>query len=439
VSIWIIEPHDPLIFRDGRPFGPTPGARAFSLPFPFPSTLAGVVRHQAGLDKEGRFQHAGDKDTLDDLKKLKVRGPFLIELNKQDEKTEKEKDENNKPYTWLLSAPHDALLFDAEDNNNVSDKKKRYDIKHLVPLTLLEGALTDLGELQAPLTLAGLPKTMEGKATDGPTYWRWETFKNWLTDPSSLTKDAQEESNIGHNGPEQELRVHIMMDTKRGAAKDEALFDTSGMEFTHLDKKLREDHKLHEGKKLALAVIVDEEDTRWKLSAGLGSFGSERRLVMWRQDGNMASSFAREMLKARDEIIESIIKTARKQTYFCRLVLLTPAYFEKGYEPDWKRLEKPDVELGLRARVVQRPQVVSGWDMNTGKPKPSRRLAPAGTVYYLSLSGSPDAIRQWARDTWLQCISDDSDEQPEQYRNDGFGLAVIGTWFEEPEKKEQQQ
>ena len=86
MSIWIIEPHDPLIFRDGRPFGPTPGARAFSLPFPFPSTLAGVVRHQANLDGQGNFRDAKPsqetaeekqrrQEKLDDLKRLPVRGP----------------------------------------------------------------------------------------------------------------------------------------------------------------------------------------------------------------------------------------------------------------------------------------------------------------------------------------------------------------------------
>ena len=52
MTTWIIEPHDPLIFRDGRPFGPNPGARAKTLSFPFPSTTTGGVRTRAGLDKD---------------------------------------------------------------------------------------------------------------------------------------------------------------------------------------------------------------------------------------------------------------------------------------------------------------------------------------------------------------------------------------------------
>ena len=57
---WLIEPIDPLIVRDGRPFGPTPGARARTLPFPFPQTIAGAVRTRDGLDANGRFDRTQD-------------------------------------------------------------------------------------------------------------------------------------------------------------------------------------------------------------------------------------------------------------------------------------------------------------------------------------------------------------------------------------------
>ena len=74
---WIIEPRDPLIVRDGRPFGPTPGARAASLSFPFPSTTTGVVRTRAGLGPDGKF----DTAQIERVKQIAVRGPLLVELN----------------------------------------------------------------------------------------------------------------------------------------------------------------------------------------------------------------------------------------------------------------------------------------------------------------------------------------------------------------------
>src|SRR5579875_2212729 len=81
MTLWMIEPHDSLIFRDSRPFHALPGAKASTLPFPFPSTLAGAARTQAGLNEQGMFWISGDKQ-LEELKHLAVRGPFLAQLTR---------------------------------------------------------------------------------------------------------------------------------------------------------------------------------------------------------------------------------------------------------------------------------------------------------------------------------------------------------------------
>ena len=105
--------------------------------------------------------------------------------------------------------------------------------------------------------------------------------------------------------------------------------------------------------------------------------------------------------------------------------MLTPAYFEEGYHPRWLLEESKNtgVNLDLKAIAIQRPQIVSGWDLAKPGPKPSRRLAPAGTVLFLELKGSDAAVGDWISKTWMQCISDGQED-----RNDGFGLAVLGTW-----------
>jgi CRISPR-associated protein Cmr3 len=113
----------------------------------------------------------------------------------------------------------------------------------------------------------------------------------------------------------------------------------------------------------------------------------------------------------------------------CRVILLTPAFFEQGYLPTWlcTNAEQHGVTIKVKSIAVQRPQVVSGWDLALRKPKPSRRLAPAGTVLYLSLKGSDEAILAWIRRTWMHCISDDM-----QFNRDGFGLTVLGIWDGKP-------
>src|SRR5260370_11690658 len=102
MTVWIIEPHDPLIVRDGKPFGPNSGARASSLAFPFPSTTTGGLRTRAGLNTDGVF----DRKKTSDVKKINVRGPLLVQL--------KSDTQDNRIEDWLVPAPLDALLLDDE-------------------------------------------------------------------------------------------------------------------------------------------------------------------------------------------------------------------------------------------------------------------------------------------------------------------------------------
>jgi CRISPR-associated protein Cmr3 len=93
------------------------------------------------------------------------------------------------------------------------------------------------------------------------------------------------------------------------------------------------------------------------------------------------------------------------------------------------------VAATLRAAAVPRMQVISGWDLaakgGSGSPKPTRRLAPAGTVYFVTWEQSAD-VHTWLEATWMQNVSDTERDQL-----DGFGLAAIGVW---PHiNKEQQQ
>ena len=91
--------------------------------------------------------------------------------------------------------------------------------------------------------------------------------------------------------------------------------------------------------------------------------------------------------------------------------------------------------------AVPRAQVVSGWDYAApktvngatkyGRPKATRRLASAGSVYFLTLQGTADAIGAFVDRVWLQCVSDGVEgEDIGQNNRDGFGLAAVGVWPE---------
>jgi CRISPR-associated protein Cmr3 len=411
MTIWIIEPRDPIIVRDGRPFSADPGAWASSLAFPFPSTIAGGIRTRAGLDDNGLFQFTDikrDRHQLEQLKQLGVRGPLLVELTASGD---------IEPNKWLFPAPCDALLLEVQIKE---DGKPTDLINQLVPLELPEGAQTDLDQ-QGLWFIGQVCYDKRKPYKKAPHYWYWQNFQTWLQDPLSLCKTIKHISKLGIDGPISEQRFHVSIDVAKETARDGMLFGTSGLEFTSPEKH---EQSLQHAKRLALAVAVDNS-RQFTPRAGLAGFGGERRLVSWRES-------KLELPLCPKELEEKIIKDKA-----CRLILLTPAYFGQGYLPTWlcTNAEQHSVNIDIRAITVQRPQVVSGWDLALRKPKPSRRLVPAGTVLFLKLEGSENDIAKWIRATWMKCISDDTQQHPQDHisghdqdRRDGFGLAVLGTW-----------
>lgn len=398
-TTWIMEPRDPLIVRDGRPFGSAPGARATSLPFPFPSTIAGGIRARAGVNEDGVFQYSPkeDAEALEHIKRLRVRGPLLVQLTADGGKIT--------PEGWLVPAPLDALLLP-------SQAKDAARIQRLVPLQLPPGGETDLDQ-RALLCVGQQSNNDPGKPLkEPPVYWYWQQFQTWLLNPAQLTGRELPLSQLGLRGPVHERRQHVSIEDEKENAKDGMLFETSGLEFTAPGSGRK---RFAEARRLALAVVIDERG--YTVRPGLTSFGGERRLMTWRRS-------SAELPSCPEELERAIVATSH-----CRLFLLTPACFNQGYLPQWlqEQARSYGIDITLKSIAIQRPQVVSGWDLAEGRPRSSRRLAPAGTVLFLSLDGKEDAIRQWIRETWMQCISDNDLD-----RADGFGLAVLGTWSGEP-------
>lgn len=398
---WLIEPHDPLIARDGRPFNNTPGARATSLPFPTPSMLAGAARTLAGSDPaSGRFTAA-----IDDVLAWEMRGPLLVELRGA-----------RHDITWLVPAPADALLLRDDD----AKKARR---KQLTPLALPPDALTDLKGIDKELHLVG-PRDFDPAKPLGapPTFWYWKEALAWLTTPTHLDRVVTL-SELGHRGPVLEGRIHVGIDPATQRASEGMLFQTRGLEFAHRPH----DASALQAVRLALALASDAP-----LRETVAPIGGERRLARWQAVKAALPGTAPEI-----QAISKAIACAGG----CRVLMLTPALFNGGFRPDAQSylIQPPagtNLEIALRAVAVARAQVLSGWDMRVdngagkpkGAPKATRRFVPAGTVLFLKLTGDPTAIQNWVQDHWMECVSDG-----EQERRDGFGLAVFGVWSGKPE------
>jgi CRISPR-associated protein Cmr3 len=296
MRIWIIEPRDPLIVRDGRPFGPIPGARASSLAFPYPSTITGGVRTRAGLDSSGVF-NAG---LIPIVKGIGVRGPLLVEL-----------DADGRIDNWLCPAPADALLLESQPPDETRAVRKC-----LMPLNLYPGAQTDLDE---NLSLTGLSKPdlrkPHGKA---PRFWYWSRYEEWLLNshPDRSSAGPLMLSDLGHDGPQLESRTHIRIQRETQTAVEGALFQTRGLEFTRVAEGPEEQARLY--RRIALAVAVDDSSVADNIRPGMAPLGGERRLVNWLPTQT-------QLPKCPDELRHSIIRQQH-----CRVLLVTPAHFHRG-------------------------------------------------------------------------------------------------------------
>jgi len=375
MTVFQIEARDPLVIRDGRPNDIERKSESRTLPFPLPSTLVGVVRTTLGRRK-GTFDPTLVSSLLEDVS---IRGPLLVG-----------------PNDLLVPAPGDALLLRNEDESLRTAP--------LGPIKVPEGAITS--SIGTDRSLVGLPAGASTKAkplAGAPRFWTFAAYEEWLRDPKPRPHDETlgflEGSVLAL---EREERVHVAMGP-HGTAKEGKLFATEGLRL--------EGKRFHQRSHVSLELFIDVDVKNEKLghvAPGLRPLGGERRLSRW--------STSKRTFPALPAWLEKHVEQG--ESALVRVLLLTPAFVASSLGP--KRLERPGVAAIVAAKV-DRPQVISGWDLAKGGPKKTRRLADTGSVYWVRLSGSPAERRQWVEEVWMRNISDD-----EQLSRDGFGLAAIG-------------
>ncbi len=359
-----LDPLAPVIARSGRPFDDQAGADPARLPPP--STIAGCLRTT--------WARAAGLPFGKDLLKTATAGPLLLRQDR-----------------ILVPKPADALYL-AENGKPVCVRAQ--------PGSYEPGCGSDLPGGLMPVVLT---RQVRGKPAAGPAWW---SIDDWQDFRRGQEADLERLKQNGWSPGSGDRRIHVAIDA-RGAAADGQLFQTEGLDLADgLDREGRTRDGLrilarcaepmtpclvHLGGERRMAALEPEPETRWP-EPPEGWFDAIRRA------GGLS------------------------------LTLVTPGLFARGFLPGWLDADLngapawlPGLRLRLRAVAVDRWQAQSGWDLAAKKAKPTRKTAPAGSVYWLDILHCEDP--QVLDDLWLTSLCDN-----EQDRKDGFGLALPAPW-----------
>ena len=374
-----LTPLSPLIARDSRPFGMGQGNRVRSMDWISPSVIAGAVRTAVWKAK--------DTLTPKELKTIEVNGAFPI----VDEKI-------------YFPRPLDALIHKTDKAAGTAD------ILRVRPMNGNAGVRMPHASL-VPSDPVGMPEE-DFKPESGDAFWPLATMAEWLgcedDQPVSMKID-------GLPAPVKEDRTNVTILPESGAAEDARLFTTTGLDFVRKPQKDTSEGRLSQ---MRIGVRVNFGEHAPLPERLLVPLGGERRL---------AEVWTAEADKGFWEVPKGLSWAGKKGL---RMVLATPAVFERGWLPGWLReqdgkltgtIPGSGVSIRLVSAVVGRWKPLSGWSYEEGRngPKPLRRMVPAGSVYFFEvLKGGAEIA-----DLWLRSVCD-----CQQDGRDGFGLALWGFW-----------
>lgn len=382
---WLLDPIDPMVARDGRPFGFGAGNIMRCMDWISPSVTTGTVRTLLGktLADTDPFH---DPVVLGKLRRVNVKGPFPFAPAK---------------HSLFFPAPRDLIIAEREGNRQVVA---------LHPAGLQEGEGMDIPSGLQPIDIQA-----DEKPLPAPAFWSASQVANWLSGPPEPAFSVPEKGD-GQNFLDafpKDQRTHLKVDPSSGTAEESMLFISEGLVFPP---------------GLSIILGIDAQDTELRKNA------SEIRRAHGLGGDHRQALFSVNLAIDPWDCPEQVKGSLRGASHI-RMMLATPGIFAGGWRPGWVdavTLEGIPPEIpaaaGLRlklvAGIIDHWQPVSGWSLErspqSGQPGPKglRRVVPAGGVYFFQvLAGDPQGLCS----LWLESVCDEP-----QDRLDGFGLALWG-------------
>ncbi len=387
---------DPIVSRDGRPFGLGAGTRMRSAGWPLPSMVAGSFRTALAKAAEKDFSTAN----AELLRQVSVCGLFPAAVPK-----------DGASPTLYLPAPLDAV--GAPEKTIIRSR----------PEALTDGEGCDFPHPNLlPVLLDSHGANPAFKPEPVPAWWPVDQYAQWLA------ADAIKFDQRFLGTPKTDARTHVKISSETGAAGDGDLFSTTSLVLSRLPVWGSKSENFGDRYRPISLISRAGAATDPALQTALGTLniisplGGERRGAHWKASAENLNS-----LWQCPNIIADKLATAKR----IRMVLATPAIFTHGWRPGWLdndligTVPGTTVNVKLVAYAGKRWHAVSGWSLanlpgQPRGPKPVRRLVPAGAVFFFECVGtSPTGLAG----RWLESVADE-----EQDQRDGFGLATWGIW-----------
>lgn len=388
--MWIvIEPNDVLMFRGSSSFSAGASFVARSTFPPNPQVIFGAIRtaiiKQQGIDFHAYRRHAVPQELIDTIGvpafegrqavpgSLSIRGPYVCQITEVG-------------VSPLYAMPHD-ILHDEKQNLFVVVQPSTLFGKEMKTKTPFAG--------WQPTLIPPQKKLPEGKDYD------FENASGWLTEAGMQTylngEAITEEMVVKPDKVfSKESHVGIGIDRNRRTADEEnrLLYRAEFVRTYDADADAA-DKKPY---RIGLLVEVSEELLE---EHGFLTLGGESRFAAYQ------TTASPDPLSIPDH--EGRIK----------VVLQTPAYFRKGWQPENENWE---TWMGADAKLVSvvagSPAIISGWDLAKNQPKPLYRYMPTGSVYYFENATIP---QQPFTESPISLQGGSSAAM-------GFGGFVAGTW-----------
>ena len=397
--MWVLlETEDVFLFRDSRPFTAGEDFRAEGQFPPLPPPVAGAVRSillTSALRKEGKGFRDLESDpllasvraalgTADSMGQLRLAGPLACRYVPGQFLPEP-----------LFALPADALPRGIP--------RLRDDLTTPGLRRSMTGVLGGSMAVLDP-ALASVTEAEEEEAEPVGDWLCAGEMEKYLTGAAQITREC----------------LKVLTETRTGIHRNERRTVEAGWFFNaQMQRPHWDQHSA-----IGLLLRLETPTGHAIETPQYVPLGGEGRSAFLRPLHNL--SLPLDGLQVRHGIAEQI---AADEGRF-RLYLATPGVFG-GATPGEGGLLPSAFPGTLKGVASGKAVPVGGWSLATNSPRPLRRAAPAGTVYFGQLADCTlDAAKTLVETFHHRTTLQEQDHLPEaEYRaRMGFGLTLVGAW-----------